>query len=235
MSSVVQKRPPQRMPKAGAFLPWRPLVVVLVLAFISVFAALRTNTFLNVGVTSAPAIPFATGRQVALADFDGDIRPDSASVQPASEDFGATTYWIRVQLSKVGLSFIRLDGPAGGLWIQARDVNGDHAIDLVLSTAWQGAPVAVLLNDGHGNFSRAEGSKFPGAFTRSEYPFLAAPPPELIPVGTLPTVRTFALSGSRTLARGALPVGSIGARNQTFFSRLASVRSLGRAPPPIFL
>jgi hypothetical protein len=35
----------------------------------------------------------------------------------------------------------------------------------VFATAWLGRQVAVLLNDGHGNFSQASPSAFPGAFT----------------------------------------------------------------------
>jgi hypothetical protein len=49
--------------------------------------------------------------------------------------------------------------------IEARDVNGDHAPDLILATAWFKEPVAVFLNDGHGSFSRIEPAKFPVAFT----------------------------------------------------------------------
>ena len=55
----------------------------------------------------------------------------------------------------------------GGLEIAARDVNGDHAIDLVLTAAWFRQPVAILLNDGHGNFSAVEPMEFPGAFDES--------------------------------------------------------------------
>jgi len=57
--------------------------------------------------------------------------------------------------------------PPGGLIIEARDVNGDNAVDLVLTTAWFRQPVAIFLNDGHGNFSRFEPAAFPGAFDTS--------------------------------------------------------------------
>jgi hypothetical protein len=110
----------------------------------------------------APALPFA------IADFDGDRRPDLASIQsgesthsgPASD----CSYWIQLRLSTSGRRLIRLVAPAGGLLIEARDVNGDHAVDLVLATAWFRRPVAIFLNDGHGTFSRVELANFPSAF-----------------------------------------------------------------------
>jgi hypothetical protein len=101
----------------------------------------------------------------AIADFDGDHHPDFASVQTGQG--GASSdgdYWVRVRLSASGKHFIRVAAPQGGLVVEARDVNGDHAVDLVLATAWLGQPVAVLLNDGHGNFSQADPSDFPRAF-----------------------------------------------------------------------
>ena len=66
-----------------------------------------------------------------------------------------------------GRQFFRLVAPAGGLLIEARDVNGDHTVDLVFTSAWFRQPVAVLLNDGHGRFLRAEPGAFPGAFRES--------------------------------------------------------------------
>ncbi len=50
----------------------------------------------------------------------------------------------------------------------ASDVNGDSFLDVVITTAWTNQPVAVLLNDGQGNFRATSPSAFPGAFTTSE-------------------------------------------------------------------
>jgi hypothetical protein len=102
--------------------------------------------------------------QFAVADFDGDVRPDLATIESGSNHAGATDYWVQLRLTTAGHQSIRLLAPAGGLWIEARDVNGDQAVDLVLTTAWFNQPVAILLNDGHGRFSRVQPATFSAAF-----------------------------------------------------------------------
>ncbi len=103
----------------------------------------------------------------AVADFDGDRHPDLITVQPAVRDSSQTDYWLQLRLSAYGRRFIRLAGPKGGLKIEARDVNGDNTVDLVVATVWRDQPVAILLNDGYGNFSKVDPSVFPCAFSRS--------------------------------------------------------------------
>lgn len=107
------------------------------------------------------------GVPFAIADFDGDQRPDLARVQPVHGNSFQTQYWIQLQLTRAGGQLIGIVGPAGGLQLIASDVNGDHAIDLVLKTAWLNRPVAILLNDGHGRFRTEKPSAFPGAFRRA--------------------------------------------------------------------
>ncbi len=111
------------------------------------------------GPASRPGLPFA------IADFDGDSRPDLARVEAGPSDFTNTEYWIQLRLSAAPWESIRLVAPAGGLQLVARDVNGDEFVDLVISTAWSKRPVAVYLNDGHGSFTHAEPAAFPGAFS----------------------------------------------------------------------
>ena len=118
----------------------------------------------SAGTGNAAAAP-VTPPQIVISDFDGDLRPDLASVQAGATASGSTDYWIQLQLSASGRQSIRLVAPAGGLLIEARDVNGDHAVDLILSTSFR-EPVAVFLNDGHGSFSRVTPSAFPGAFNK---------------------------------------------------------------------
>lgn len=98
----------------------------------------------------------------AIADFDGDLKPDLATVEVQRADSSANTrYSIRFELTTGSTQVFGLTAPAGGLQIVARDVNGDDALDLLISTAWQHKQVAVLLNDGHGNFTLADPGTYP--------------------------------------------------------------------------
>jgi hypothetical protein len=145
---------------SGYILLFRPLVLLFLL-LVAASAPTRADA------SNPPAVSIGRGPQFAISDFDGDRHQDTASIQAGQSSPGHTDYWIQLELSATGRRFIRLTAPAGGLQIEARDVNGDHAIDLVLTTAWLRQPVAILLNDGHGGFSRVEPAAFPGAFSES--------------------------------------------------------------------
>ncbi len=103
----------------------------------------------------------------AIADFDGDLHPDIVTVQAATNNSRTSNYSIQLRLSAIGQHSIQLVAPAGGLQIEARDVDGNHAIDLVIRTAWSKLPVAIFLNDGQGGFSPAEPADFPDRFAES--------------------------------------------------------------------
>jgi hypothetical protein len=131
---------------------------------------------LSLGGASAEAVHSSVASKpicpsFAIADFDGDLHPDLASIEVASTDSHRTVYSIQLQLTAGGRQTIRVVAPSGGLQILARDVNGDHAIDLVLATAALDEPVAILLNDGHGAFKQVDQADFPGAFRGSRKVF----------------------------------------------------------------
>ena len=102
--------------------------------------------------------------QFAIADFDGDSRPDLATVHVADRISDGTRYLIAFQLSTGLHHTLRITAPTGGVQISSRDVNGDTFADVVITTAWTNLPVAVLINDGKGNFTPASPSNFPDAF-----------------------------------------------------------------------
>jgi hypothetical protein len=116
-------------------------------------------------VRRPPVTPLGPGLSFAIADLDGDLYPDLVTVHTATNNSGTTEYLIQLRLSAAGQRSIRFVAPAGGLQIEARDVNDNHAIDLVVRTAWFKQPVAIFLNDGHGGFSRVEPTAFPDAFS----------------------------------------------------------------------
>ena len=118
-------------------------------------------------VPRAPTASFGPSQSFSVADFDGDSEPDLASVQYGTSDSTRTAYRICLQLSAAGSQFFQITAPIGGLQIVSRDVNGDNALDLVLTTTWLRQPVAILLNDGHGSFTRVDPDAFPETFTES--------------------------------------------------------------------
>ena len=124
------------------------------LLLILILGAVGGSARAELDVRNLPAKSVGVGSRFAISDFDGDLQPDLASIQAGRNNSGETDYWIQVHLSTAGRQSIRVVAPSGGLQIEARDVNGDHAIDLVISTAGRREPVAILLNDGHGTFSR---------------------------------------------------------------------------------
>lgn len=103
-----------------------------------------------------------------IADFDGDSRPDLASVHIAQTGLRNTRYWIAFQLSGRSGQTVSVMAPTGGLRIIARDVNGDNFPDVVITTFWTNKPVAIFLNDGLGNFTAVNPSELQSAFAAPE-------------------------------------------------------------------
>jgi hypothetical protein len=123
-----------------------------------------------------------------------------------------------------------LVAPAGGLLIEARDVNGDHAVDLILSTSLK-QPVAIFLNDGHGSFSRVAPSVFPGAFSDPPTNWASASDQGAEAVGVPPQSRPGILQAAKLLANIRPRADSISRAGPGFAIDFFLVSHAGRAPP----
>jgi hypothetical protein len=200
-------------------------LVFLFLVLVGGSAATRANA------SNRPAISIGPGPQFAISDFDGDRQPDTASIQSGPSGPGHTDYWIQLDLSATQRQFIRLAAPAGGLQIEARDVNGDHAVDLVLTTAWFRQPVAILLNDGHGGFSRVEPVAFPGAFSESTTNWFSAINLAMDAVGLPPQSGAGICSQTGIPTRFRPRTGSIAPLRAGFPISPYLMSHAGRAPP----
>lgn len=111
--------------------------------------------------------PIAQGAtHFAIADFDGDLRPDTATIRVAQDSSQAAEYFLELHLSSGSRPAIGILGPAGGLQITPQDVNGDKIADLVITSPFDAHFVAILLNDGKGNFKQVETSDYPGVGKR---------------------------------------------------------------------
>jgi hypothetical protein len=214
-----------------------PVKIVLrnLFRWLSLLLLLGISPSSKAGVTgiqqSVPVASFGTGPQFAIADFDGDVRPDLASIQSGVNNSGTTNYWIELQLSTVGQQAIQLFAPAGGLRIEARDVNGDHSVDLVLATAWFRRPVAILLNDGHGVFSHVEPTTFPEAFSESTTNWRSPSNRAVDAFGIPPQSQSSLCSEARYSIRRRLSVRRIALFNSGFLVSLFLISQAGRAPP----
>ena len=132
------------------------------------FAAFSTLFVVAGRVSAAPGAYAQVASHFTIADFDGDNRPDFASVHVGQSSLQATHYWIAFQMSGRSGQTVSVTAPDGGLRITARDVNGDSFPDVVITTLWTNKPVAILLNDGLGNFTAANPSSFQSAFASPE-------------------------------------------------------------------
>jgi hypothetical protein len=185
----------------------------------------------NPSVQAPPAAPLGRGLPFAIADLDGDLRPDVASVQAGAHTYGSTEYWVQLELSSAGRQFIRLVGPEGGLLVEARDVNGDHAVDLVFVTAWFRQPVAILLNDGHGSFSQAEPAAYSQAFSGSSSNWTSASDPSLSALGFPPESRAGACLQPSGFGRAPSHAGSVSGSSPEFLFDSTLALHAGRSPP----
>lgn len=177
-----------------------------------------------------PVNSVGPGQPFAIADLDGDMRPDLASIQAGSGTSGTVDYWIQLRLTTASRKSIHLVAPAGGLWIEARDVNGDHAVDLVFSTAWLRRPVAILLNDGHGSFSRVEPATFPEAFNECKTNWSSASKQVIDSIGV--PAQSSMWGYQQTRLRNPEPKVRLNSRsNWAFVLNPFLLPHLGRPPP----
>lgn len=204
-------------------------LLVVVLCLITSFARPgRAHDRASYGGRPARAMP------VALGDFDGDSRPDVATVQMGQASPSHARYWILFQFSSGLRQSIGVTAPVGGLQIAPRDVNGDNRLDLVVSTAWLNEPVAVLLNDGHGNFSLHDANSFSASIWASQTCVAS----QDMQVKDAFVVLPRPLTGDRSQNQASLPPQAVSNRRVCEsspgepFSIVISV--LGRAPPAAF-
>jgi hypothetical protein len=181
----------------------------------------------------ASTFPAKLNAHFAIADLDGDRKPDLATVEIENANSASRMrYLIRFELTAGAPQVIGVTAPAGGLQIVARDVNGDEMLDLLVSTEWLNQPVAILLNDGHGNFTLSEPGAFGGVVWEAESWWRAAGF-EIRDASAAILSRNFSNDAAES-ASFSLPQQSRGTvvcttAHATGFSEVLSV--FGRAPP----
>jgi len=132
-------------------------------------SALASGGIVAAGQSPALPGPFETygGTAWTVADFDGDGHPDILTARPELAGAGFR-HRIEIQLSSGAgrtVSFA-VEGVQPGLQVAARDVDGDHEIDLVFTTAVSHQPVGVWINNGAGVFAPSRDSASGSPFAR---------------------------------------------------------------------
>lgn len=211
-----------------------PWTLPILLAFLALVQLALLQPSPSVAYASNPATRIET--QFAVADFDGDNRPDLAVFQVRQSSVSATRYSIVFGLSTGWRQTIGVEAPAGGLYLIPRDINGDGRPDLFVTTTWTGRPVAVLLNDGDGRFTKVSPSVFPGVF--SEFEDSVTSEPGVIqcpPVALAPPTLSDRCEHSAVVA----PPRSVNGLSELALFHLVSLvncrLSFGRSPPAITL
>jgi len=197
-----------------------------------ILACLVVGRIASADAQTSPVTSAGSRLTFAVADFDGDLRPDLADVGIGRSSVSLTDYWIRFRLSAAERQTILVVAPSGGLEIAARDVNGDHAIDLIVSTVWLRRPVAILLNDGHGHFSRVDPAGFPEAFRECGLRWSSSA--QQLPCGVLgspPQSLCGIFSAAERAPRDWPRVGAVSLLSFGFVASALSMAPLGRAPP----
>lgn len=116
----------------------------------------------------------------AVADFDGDSQPDVAVTKMEARGSGYV-YWLELDLStdrKDSSSQAQANLPSVvssifGLHLTPRDVDGDHDLDIVVTTGITRQPVAVWINDGKGRFEEGDLSAYPALMSLEDITFSA--------------------------------------------------------------
>jgi hypothetical protein len=199
-----------------------PFICCLVVLLGTAAVAAHSRSSRTMSVPTAP--------HFAIADFDGDNQPDFATVHIGQNGRGEGRYSIGFQLSTGSRQSIVVAAPVGGLQITSRDVNGDNTLDVIVTTEWSHKPVAVLLNDGHGNFTLSGNTQL------AEYAYniqeLSAQPQikdatALLPSRNISRAQAQNLRFPAPTELGRTPVSHFTSR----LPRFLSSRGLGRAPP----
>lgn len=117
------------------------------------------------GAVKSYASPWVVDR--VLGDFDGDHQPDLARAEILDLKSPDNRYRVNVTLSRGSVSSFEFHlAHSAGVNIEARDIDGDHDLDLVITSGVFHKPVGLWVNDGAGTFTPVDSSLYPDSVWR---------------------------------------------------------------------
>lgn len=193
-------------------------------------------------VLSAPAPPLRSLGHLdwAMADFDGDSRPDLAVTKMEARGSGFV-YWLELDLStnRGGGSAVQPGLPAiasskFGLHLTPRDVDGDHDLDIVVTMGIARQPVAVWINDGQGRFAEGDLAAYPALTCLEDLSLCAQSRPQATPLLYNQGRRSWIGLNPGYLLQ-SIPRSDAGSARgpELLISRFPADRRLARAPPSV--
>lgn len=141
-------------------------------------ASIRATTPLAQSFTSLQ------GPTLAIADFDGDNKPDGAILLEADRLRGQGNFKIELHLTEHDNADIKFQSAEPELTVEALDIDHDGDIDLVIEQSVTRKRLQVWINDGHGNFEKVRIEDFPSpvptrqqlsSWQRLDYPVISLP------------------------------------------------------------
>jgi hypothetical protein len=131
------------------------LLVIAVCWFTSPASASQTTH-------SALAMHLLRPGTAAVADLDGDHIPDVASGIKTGHTSDGYSYRVDLDFTDnpEAKPFSVLSEDATGLNIEAVDIDGDHDLDLVITSRLSPRPIGVWLNDGRGRFTQGDVARY---------------------------------------------------------------------------
>lgn len=207
---------------------WRTCVAGAVLPLLLVCSrAASAAEPLDDTLSGAPAAPL--GWSSAVADFDADGVPDSASAESVQNHAGGG-YRLNIRLSGGAVQRLTIAADQGAIDVTAVDVDNDRDLDIVVRPILSNDVIGIWLNDGAGQFTRgsSETPVLPRATLRTASVTSGIP---MLVVGTISRVRW-----SHPVTRGPTPVAPDSARlivreSSAPLASTSSSRTPPRAPP----
>ena len=176
----------------------------------------------------------STGNSWTLARLDKDNRLDTAISRVEGRNAQGYVYRIDLTLSsgaRVGSFTVSADS-RWGINITPRDVDGDHDLDLVITTAFSRQPVGIWINDGNGTFAEGDPDDYSDAIWLEESSVTTEGPTDiLLSLAFEPTRQLFSLATAGWIQPQPNPTFTGPAEDGTVYHNSHISLQPSRAPP----